>query len=150
MIVVSKTKIPSLIKKIISNPSLWYLSGNEGDSDNYELTESDEWLLMTENNVIIGLMQLCIFTEITKIGHIWILPKYQGSNKPKECVSVIKEFLITENKIKSVITTVPIDCKHVISLMTKTKFTCQGVIKNGINYHNKIQDIILFQLELRG
>lgn len=136
-----------LIEAIIKNPILWQLMGHIEDPDKYEVPKDRTWLLASDEEDIIGLMELHPMTAITYIAHIHIRPKYHKTGKSLQVVEATKEYL-KKTHIKNIITTVPLVCTHVIKLMNKTGFVVQGSIKDGIVYDNRIQDLLLFQLKV--
>lgn len=136
------------IKKILTDPILWKLSGHLEDRDRYEVPDDKIYFGIYYNDLLIGVFEFSLLTYLTLIGHIQLLPKYHKTGTAVESVLAMKEFLKQNTAIKSIMTTVPEECKHVIKLMNKTGFNFIGILKNGINFHNITQDLILFQLEV--
>lgn len=148
MITIVITKDESLIKSIVTDPVLWKLHGRTGEIDSYTIPEKDLWLLIKNDNDVIGLMQFTLFTYITAIAHIYILPVYHGMGMSELAIEAVKEFLKEIPDLRNIVCDVPRECNHVTKLLYKVGFQFTGLIEDGVRYNNKIQDILLFQLKL--
>lgn len=134
-----------LITDILNTPELLKLT--DPDTMKAEFDPREKYLLVTDPGAV-GLIRLHPMTHVTAIGHIHLLPQVHGTGKSVEAVMETKEYIKKNLTYKSIITTVPMECEHVIKLMNKTGFTPCGVINQGIVFNHKLQDLILFQTEV--
>lgn len=149
MINLSVTKDKELIKKIITNPVLMDDRDLQIGGEDLIIPDHIIWLLgQDKDNKYVGLIEIIPFTDNTAFGHIHLLPEYRGSGKALELIQSVKKFLKEEGHIQNVLTSVPVSCGRVLKLMNKSGFKVIGTVKDGITYHNKIQDLILHQLEI--
>ena len=108
---------------------------------------SCRWLEIHNNNDLIGKIQLQPITKITFNIHLDIHKEHQKKGLANKIEQPLIEYCIKAG-IHSLICTIAEENKNMLKVMMKTKFKCAGLIKNGIIYNNKKQNLILFQLEV--
>ena len=140
----------NIIKRIVTNPLLFKLHGFAGFVEDYEpnLHNDDIWLHIIQDDKDIGLVQLEPITAITANSHVYILPEHHGSGIALEAVREVREYIKEKLRFKKIICTVPFDCGHVVKFNNKVGFTPCGLIHNGVIYNNRLQDLIIFEIEV--
>lgn len=146
---ISQTNNKELIKSIITNPVLWDLRDLDDHPNDLCIPENLLWLLATEDNKNLGLIELIPFTNNTMFGHIHLLPEYHSTGLATQFIKSAQQYLKEHTQINSVLTTVPVSCTHVIRLMKATNFIQLNTIPDGIIYKNKKQDLLLYQLKVQ-
>lgn len=139
------------IKSIILNPILWSLHcrGQELPGT-IDLEPNTKYLGIIYNKELAGMVSLEKFNNVTLAAHIYILPSYQKGKISLDAVEACKKYLKENTDIYKVITTVPMDCEHVHKFLARTDFKINGNITKSVIYNNKLQDQILYSLQIRG
>lgn len=146
MIEITKSTDYHTIKEILINPVLFNCTYGQG---NTELHESElkhkEWLLVEIDGVPAGCFEIRELTKITIEGHIFILPKYW--NHSLEILNAGEQF-VKELGYKTIFSSVPENCLHMLKFMARIKYDVCGQIKNGIIYKNKLVSLFLYTKSL--
>lgn len=145
---IEETKDRQLIESICKDDVI--LQMTDGDKSKYKADLNHLWLLIKENDEIIGLGEFIQIKTITWECHIRILPKYQGKGIALEGAKKGIVWLRHNTVIRNVIAYIPYECEHVFKFLKKLEFIPSGIIKNGIIFHNKLQDLILLSKNIRG
>lgn len=149
--IIKPSKDQELIKTIITDPTLWKLEYGQGMSiEDFEVDQSYDYLLIGEDNKVLGCFQTRSFTRVIMEAHIYLLPEYWGKDYSKRALQALFEYTKKETAYRKVITDVPKVCKHVIGLMKKIGATQCGYITDGVVYNNKLTDLMLFTKDVRG
>jgi RimJ/RimL family protein N-acetyltransferase len=149
MIKINITEDKQLIKSVITNEILWDLHGYNGDKELFEPIMDRIWLKIEANTVLAGLFELKKFNNVVWESHIFILPPYQGTGISIKAIKEAKKFIKDNyHNIHKILLTVPASCEHVLKMLQKTEFKVCGAIKEGLIYHNQLQDLILFELTI--
>lgn len=146
MIVIKKSTDYQAIKSILLNPVLFdctYNHTNEPITE--ELISSKEWLLVTEEDIVLGCFEIKDLTSIVLEGHIAILPKYW--RRTIEIMNLAHQWC-RDNKYKVVFTHVPENCIHMLKFMVRMGYEACGQIENGIIFQNKLVKLFLFNKQL--
>jgi RimJ/RimL family protein N-acetyltransferase len=139
------------IKSIILEPTVYKL--NQGEQclvEEFTIDPSCRYLSIQYFNELAGLFQFKEFNKIMLEAHISILPKYHNGHLSVKAVKAAKEYLAENTGFLKAFTTVPMECEHVHKLMVKTDFEVNGLIPNSIIYNNRLQDLIIYSLNIRG
>jgi RimJ/RimL family protein N-acetyltransferase len=80
--------------------------------------------------------------------HIHILDKHQAKGYVFKGWEVLHT-LLKDSNINTIVGSVPIENENMMKVVMKTNFKCCGTIPNGIIYNNKLQDLVLFSLEVK-
>ncbi len=148
MITIEETTDYELIKTIVTNPDLLRLS--EGfDADSKTITIDNSWiyLLIKDDDNLVGCFRLKEMTKAMIEGHIHILPTYWGNELTKEAV-VLGHKWIKEQGYLKVFTFVPANCIHVLKFLHKLDYKICGSIKNAIVYRNILVTLFLYEFEV--
>jgi RimJ/RimL family protein N-acetyltransferase len=138
-----------LIKSIITEPTLWKLEYGQGmNIEDFEVDESFTYLVIRENDDILGIFQTREITRILVEAHIYLLPKYWGKDYSSRALNALFRYYEHSNYHK-VITDVPQCCSHVIRLLKKTGCKQCGYIDKGVIYNNKLMGLLLFSYDLK-
>lgn len=105
------------------------------------------FLTITDLGIEIGLFQLEKITNECISIHMHILKKFQGKGIALKCLKPLLSYL-KNGTIRVLLASVAIENRKMIQVIQKTSFKCCGCIPNGIIYNNKLQDLILFSLEI--
>lgn len=139
------------IKSIILQPKLWQLTYGQGCLvEEFELDPVSKFLGVIYQKELCGMFELKDFNKITLDAHIYIMPRYQNGLLSLKAVKAAKEYLKENTEIYRVITTVPIECEHVHKFLKKTDFEINGLIPKSIIFNDKLQDTVLYSLQIRG
>lgn len=106
-----------------------------------------KYYLIEESNNIIGMFEIQPITKITGILHLHIKEHYQNKGLAIKAFNKLLEIL-KNGSIKQLIGTIPEDNKNIMSVVNKTKATYCGKLTNAIIYNNRLQDLLLYQLEV--
>jgi hypothetical protein len=149
MIKINITEDKQLIKSVITNEILWGLHGYDGDKELFEPIMDRIWLKIEDNTTIAGLFELKKFNNVIYEAHIYMLPHTFRTGLSIKAIIKAKEFIKeTYKNIHKILLTVPSSCEHVLKMLQKTEFKVCGAIKEGLIYHNQLQDLILFELTI--
>ena len=150
MITIQSTKDNDIITSIITEPQLWDLEYGQGMGlKDFQVDWSYRYLLIKDNEEILGLFQVRDFTRIVLEAHIYLLPKYWGNTYSKDSIKALIKYLTDMTHYHSLITDVPVVCKHVINLLKKIGARQSGFINNGVIYNNKLTDLMLFSYQIK-
>jgi RimJ/RimL family protein N-acetyltransferase len=143
------TKNKELIFSIITDPKLWSIEYGQGMKiEDYKIDESFDYLLIKEEEKILGLFQTREITRILLDAHIYLLPEFWGKDYSLNALNtLIRHF--QHSKYHQLITDVPEVCSHVINLMGKIGAKVCGYIENGVIYNNKLMGLFLFSYDLK-
>ncbi len=134
------------IERIVKNPIISKLLSL---SDSYEPDFNNEkFYLIHKESLVIGITTLKKFSNITYDAHLILLPEYHGRGLATKVGYKFFKFVKKNTIINNLITSVPLEAKHGHKYMERLEFKVIGLIKNGIVYNNKIQDLILYQKEV--
>jgi len=146
---IEETKDKNLIKSIITEPKLWKLEYGQGmDIKDFKVDESFTYLLIKEENEILGMFQTREITRILVDAHIYLLPQYWGKDYSLSAIKTLFKYFEQTNYHK-IITDVPKSCSHVIKLLKKTGCKQCGYIDAGVIYNNKLMGLLLFSHDIK-
>lgn len=138
-----------LINSIITEPKLWALEYGQGMvKEDYKVDESFTYLLIKEDDSILGLFQTREITRILVDAHIYLLPSYWGKDYSSKAIKSLQGYFLSSEYHK-IITDVPKSCHHVIKLLKKVGCKQCGYIEEGVIYNNQLMDLLLFSLDLK-
>lgn len=147
--IIEPTTDKELIKSIITQPKLWELEYGQGMSlQEFEVDESFIYLLIKEDNNILGMFQTREITRILIDAHIYLLPEYWGKDYSLRAVNTLFGYF-QHSGYNKVITDVPKVCSHVIKLLKKVGCKQCGYIDDGVIYNNKLMGLLLFSYDLK-
>lgn len=147
--IISKTEDKDLIKNFITNPILWEMAGYHGDPNQFTPNMDNLWLTALIANDFVCLMELRKFTSLIYDCHIYTLPEQMRKGIATEAVKQAIQWIKKNTQIKTLMLTVPFSCQHVIKfLANKTDFKICGMLHKSIIYQNRLEDLILYELEV--
>lgn len=150
MLSVSLTKDYKVIQSILYNSRLFQAcNGHSNIPEAKPVATSSEWLLISDNDTIIGCFELKKFTAMIVEGHIQILPDFWGTNTATKSMDKAISYLKEHTSYSKIITYVPFNCESVHKLLAKSKFKPCGQIENGCIYNNKYNNLILYKYNLK-
>ena len=139
------------IKEIITEPKLWAMTYGQGCLiEQFEVDLNNYYYSIIHDKQVIGLFETKPFNKITLDAHIYILPKYQDGQLSVKAVKAGQEYFKENTDIHNIITTVPVSCSYVHRFLSKTDFKATGQISDGIIYNDQLQNLIIYQLKIRG
>ncbi len=148
--IIEPTQDEAIITSIITEPKLWKLEYGQGMAiKDYEVDGGFTYLLIKENETILGLFQTRELTRILLEAHIYLLPEYWGGDSSKKALTALIEYCKTNTTYHKVFTDVPKVCKHVINLMKRIGAVQCGYIQEGVIFDGKLTDLMLFSKKVR-
>lgn len=146
MMYITRTDDYLTVKEILSVPVLFNCTYGQGQNslDLWDLKQK-EWLLVLEDHFIIGCIEIREVTKQCLEVHIYVLPEFWSKSK---------EFVATgyawakEQGYKSIFSSVPENCIHMLRFVHKVGFEAVGSIKNGIVYNGHLVTLFLFNKQL--
>lgn len=145
---IEQTTNSDLIKSIITEPKLWELEYGQGMSIyDFEIDKSFNYLLIKEENQILGMFQTREITRILIDAHIYLLPQYWGKEYSINAINNLIRYYQHSN-YKKLMTSTPQVCSHVINLLKKVGCKQCGYISDGVIYNNKLMGLLLFSLDI--
>lgn len=146
---IEQTDNIDLIKSIITEPKLWALEYGQGMSIlDFEVDKSFDYLLIKEEDKVLGMFQVRELTRILMDAHIYMLPEYWGKDYSVSAINTLREYFQHSNYHK-LMTDVPQCCSHVIRLLKKAGCKQCGYISDGVIYNNKLMGLLLFSLDIK-
>lgn len=139
---------PDTIKEVYSHDGLY----NQVTSSDSPITFEDwvpetiqtMWALIVVDTIIAGIVQIKPVNRRLAELHIGLKKQYR-----RELGLVIgKEGLVwlrQNTTFKHFMTFSPITCKNVILFLERIGFTFSGVIHDGINYQNEVQNLLIYE-----
>jgi len=150
MINIHENKDLSTIKSIITNPKLWELEYGQGMRiEDYKVDQTYKYLLIKEDDNILGCFQTREFTRILLEAHIYLLPDYWGKQCSLESLKALINYVKLNTNYQKILTDVPEVCKHVRNLLHKIGAEKSGYISNGVIYNNKLMGLYLYSYNVR-
>lgn len=149
MITVFPTLDKDVIKSFVTHPVLFKMAGFTIKPEEYEVPESSLWVLITQDNIDIGVFELRKVTNITYDIHTYILPEYHNTATTLEATKTGLEFLKEHTTIKTIIITTPQECLYIVKHVLKVGFKPCGIIDDGVIYNNKRQNLVILQYEVQ-
>lgn len=107
------------------------------------------YLLITQDNEILGCFQVRPLSIVTVDCHINILSQYWGTGCGIKATHSVFKWLINNTQYNKVFTDVPAKCVQVIKLMDKLNAKPCGLIREGCVYDKQLTDLILYSYTLR-
>lgn len=140
----------NLIHSIITNPKLWELEYGQGhDINEFEVDTTFDYLVIVDNNQILGCFQTRALTKVLLEAHIYLLPEYWGKDYSKQALKTLFSYVKKYTSFYQVFTDVPEVCVHVIKLMHEMGCTQAARIESGVIYNNKLMALLLFTYNVR-
>lgn len=137
-----------IIKSIITNEQLFkFTYGQDCDVDKFEVDTVFKYLLISNNEEIVGCFQIKEMTHVTLEAHIFCLPKFWGTSISKEMANLGHQWAL-KHDYKTVYTTVPSICFHVLKYLSAIGYMACGCIKKGIIYNGHLVSLFLFEFDL--
>jgi hypothetical protein len=106
------------------------------------------YLLIYEDDHLIGFSQFRLINTIMAEVHPAVLPNYWGHNKEVDIFHAFQKLLKNICKIKKLLVFSPASCNIVQNSLKKCGAIKCGTIEDGIVYHGKIQDLYFYILEI--
>lgn len=107
----------------------------------------NEFYLIISDQKLLGIFEIQELTKITGILHMHLTPEYQGKGLGIQCFNELIKML-KGGKYSHLMGTLPAENHRILSVANKTKARVCGCLTNAIIYDNKLQDLILFELEV--
>ena len=148
MIEIRPTTNKEVILNILTNPTLFKLSGEVSRIEDFIVDPSYFFLEFLVDDKTAGLLKVRYLTAITVEAHIMILPEHHESGISLDIASKIIEFLKVNTQLSNLVTFVPSSCVHVIKYMRRIHFQLYGIISNGIVYNNQKNDLYCYKYEI--
>lgn len=149
MISIQRTKDKTLIRTLLTDPKLFEMSGSTGLPKDFIIPKGFKFLLIKEDNDILGCFHMKELTKVTIACHINLLSKYWGKGRAIESCQTVFKYLKNLGYIKA-FTDVPIVCEHVIRLLELIGSKPCGIIKQGVVFKDRLVDLLLYDYDLRG
>lgn len=106
------------------------------------------WLEVTDSQKVIAVFQLQEFTKITGNIHLHILKENQGKGIAKTLFDPLITWIEHNTKYQKLIATVPEHNIKMRAVIARLPFRITGIISNGIILDNKIQNLLIFELNV--
>lgn len=138
------------ITSIILEPSLWKMSYGQGCLvEEFKVDKTCSYLGVIYQKELCGMFQVRNYSPIMVDAHIFLMPSYQRKDLAVKAVNACKEYLHDHTNTYKVFTTVPYECEHVHRLLAKTDFEVSGNLTKSVIWNGKLQDQILYSLQVR-
>jgi len=150
MIKIEFTEDLDIVKSIITSEGLWELSyGQDSRKEGFEVERNGfAYLLIKYEEAIIGCIQIRPLTKILLESHIYIKKKYWGTGLSDKAVKESYKFAKYQLGFKQVFTDVPLECRQVQNLLKRTGWVRSGIVKQGVIFNNKLQDLLFYSFNL--
>lgn len=140
-----KTKNKELIESILNIPELYNLTNGQGVNEPATISPGFEYLIVEEEEKILGMFSIKKQTEMVMEGHIRILPEYWKTVVPTLALNAAMHYIKMNTNCLKVMTTVPGNCFHVLKFMKENRFRMCGCINEGIVYNNELVSLLFFE-----
>lgn len=148
MITCQLTKDYETIHSIITNPLLFKLTyGQVQDVSTFCVDRAWQYILIKNDDVILGCVQCQEFNAIILEVHIFLLPEFHGTGIVKELSESAHGF-IRELGYRQVFTKIPSVCTHVLKCVQNLNYKCCGMIEKGVVYNNILCTLFLYNFEV--
>lgn len=108
------------------------------------------WLFIDEDNGrIVGMLSSTALTDKMLDVHIYILPKYWGTDISNECADTVINYLREESNYNILLTACPAQCTHAQKFIERVGFKKNAILKNAMTYADKVQDMYQYAFNLR-
>lgn len=97
---------------------------------------------------LIGLFEIQPITSITGILHMHIIKEFQNQGLAIKAFNQLIEDL-KSSPFKQLIGSIPEHNKNIMSIVKKTQAKCCGMLEDAIIFNGKLQNLVLFQLEIK-
>lgn len=113
-----------------------------------EIVDTHDYLMMHQEGQVKGLFEIQPITKITGMVHMHIKEEHQNQGIGIDAFNALLMYL-RGRQYKQLIGPIPEHNTRIQSIVNKTLAKECGRIKDGIVYDNKLQDLILYQLEIK-
>ena len=113
-----------------------------------EINDRHDYFVIYHFDKVIGLFEIQPLTRITGVLHLHIKDEFQNQGLAIKAFNRLIEDL-KNSPYKQLIGCIPSSNKRIMSIVNKTRGRCCGALKDAIIIDNALQDIILFQLEIK-
>lgn len=149
MLTVHKTTNQEIIKEVMLHPQLFKLTYGQGTKmEDYKVDTSLEYIVAFWSSEPVGLWTLHPMTKLVVDAHVFIIPKYWGTEVVKKAMDVGYQYLRDNTEYTKIFTSVPSNCIHMIKFVSRWDYKACGCIKDGVIYNGKLVDLFLFETEL--
>lgn len=152
MIRVSKTENEEVIKKIITEPTLWKVMYGQGhDINDFIVDTTFTYLLIEDTELgVLGLFQTRALTKMLLECHAYILPKFWGKGLAAKASQAGFEYVRKNTKYLKCFTDIPEDCNEVKTSCERIGWKRIGTVEDGVIYNNKLQKLYFYEYSLYG
>lgn len=148
MITIAITEDYKIIKDIITDPVLYQLTyGQSTELKNYKVKTDFTYLLIKDEEELIGCFQVKSFTNTVLEIHSFILPKFWGTDTVQQAVYAGHAWVKDEGYLKTH-TRVPATCVHVLKYLQKSGYKCCGMIEKGIIHNGILVTLFFYEFEV--
>lgn len=107
------------------------------------------WVVIKDNKYEVGLFEIQELTKITGIVHFYIKPEVRNQGYGKKMCPLLLRFAKEKTGFRKLIASIPAYNIPMIAVMKHTDFKCCGAVRDGIIWDDRLQDIILFEIEVQ-
>ena len=152
MIQVSPTYDIGTITRVVTHPDLYPLVVYDSNVPSYQwLPTFDEiYLKIYDDDIVYGIFILSKFVDKTYFAHIAVLPEYWGTNVSMEAARAGIKMVQEKTDITKLVATCPERCDYVSNFLYRLGFKKEGQIKDSITFQDKLMDLMLYGLDIRG
>lgn len=116
--------------------------------EGYKLDTKARYVIIKEEQKILAIAKYSYMTEVAIDYHLYVDPILWGKNKVSEIDQAIMTWYLNNTRITAVSIFSPAACTHVHSASLKCGYECSGIIKFGIIWDQKLQDLYIFNKTL--
>lgn len=132
-----------MILKNTLNPDIIY-----SITDKVIINAHNLYIVISVDNIYIGLFELQCLTKTTYIVHMCIKDNFQKQGHGLKAFLKLKKFMQVTSPIRKLIGTIPIQNTNILSIVNKCNAKACGLIKDGVIFDGVLQDLLLFELDL--
>lgn len=112
--------------------------------DGYKLDTSAKYVIIERNNKILAMAKYSYMTEVAVDYHLYLDPAIWGQDKVVEIDQAVMDWYLNNTRITAVSIFSPASCSQVHKASLKCGYECAGIIKFGIIWNEKLEDIYVF------
>ena len=106
------------------------------------------YLLIKKDTQTVGVFELQKITNITASVHMHIIEEYQQQGIANKTLYPLLDYIRFYTSYKKLIATVASTNEHIQKVLDKTDFVFCGLITDGIIWNDRIDDLLIYQLEV--
>ena len=114
-----------------------------------QLINSDKWLVLRLDEMIVGFVRWNYFTSITAIVHGYLQQAYWGTSISDEFDSLTCKWFAENTHVHKLSVLSPAPCKHVHLACARWGYEIEGVSIGAIVWRNRVEHLVIMSKFIR-